>query len=164
MGASRKLQGEIDRVLKKVQEGVDVFDSIWNKVMFLIFPFFWFIEISYWWFCYCWEFRCTIRTMRTRRKSLRLIWRRKLRSCRGTETRLRHGFSPARSRIRRYFPYFRFLILFLQCAFFVNTAINSIIVYLLSCYVVIYRILHFVKVGSTGVIFDWTYWFVLGSF
>ena len=34
MGASRKLQGEIDRVLKKVQEGVDVFDSIWNKVRF----------------------------------------------------------------------------------------------------------------------------------
>jgi CCR4-NOT transcription complex subunit 3 len=32
MGASRKLQGEIDRILKKVQEGVDVFDSIWNKV------------------------------------------------------------------------------------------------------------------------------------
>ncbi|KAL9675651.1 hypothetical protein QQ045_003854 [Rhodiola kirilowii] len=32
MAASRKLQGEIDRVLKKVQEGVDVFDSIWNKV------------------------------------------------------------------------------------------------------------------------------------
>ncbi|KAL3534805.1 hypothetical protein ACH5RR_003266, partial [Cinchona calisaya] len=32
MGASRKLQGEIDRVLKKVQEGVDVFDSTWNKV------------------------------------------------------------------------------------------------------------------------------------
>jgi hypothetical protein len=32
MGATRKLQGEIDRVLKKVQEGVDVFDSIWNKV------------------------------------------------------------------------------------------------------------------------------------
>jgi CCR4-NOT transcription complex subunit 3 len=31
MGASRKLQGENDRVLKKVQEGVDVFDSIWNK-------------------------------------------------------------------------------------------------------------------------------------
>mgnify|MGYP002413895970 CR=1 FL=1 len=31
MGASRKLQGEIDRVLKKVQEGVDVFDNIWNK-------------------------------------------------------------------------------------------------------------------------------------
>ncbi|XP_059668207.1 uncharacterized protein LOC132313456 [Cornus florida] len=32
MGASRKLQGEIDRVLKKVQEGVDLFGSIWNKV------------------------------------------------------------------------------------------------------------------------------------
>ncbi|GAB2265422.1 hypothetical protein Dimus_000479 [Dionaea muscipula] len=32
MDASRKLQGEIDRVLKKVQEGVDVFNSIWNKV------------------------------------------------------------------------------------------------------------------------------------
>lgn len=42
MGASRKLQGEIDRVLKKVQEGVDVFDSIWNKVRsyFLFFSFF----------------------------------------------------------------------------------------------------------------------------
>lgn len=34
MGASRKLQGEIDRVLKKVQEGVDVFDGIWNKVVY----------------------------------------------------------------------------------------------------------------------------------
>lgn len=32
MGASRKLQGEIDRVLKKVQEGVEVFDNTWNKV------------------------------------------------------------------------------------------------------------------------------------
>ncbi|RAL51962.1 hypothetical protein DM860_010680 [Cuscuta australis] len=32
MGASRKLQGEIDRVLKRVQEGVDLFDSIWKKV------------------------------------------------------------------------------------------------------------------------------------
>eukprot|EP00850_Spirogloea_muscicola_P002104 SM000008S22193 [mRNA] locus=s8:321103:327754:- [translate_table: standard] len=32
MGSTRKLQGEIDRVLKKVQEGVDVFDGIWNKV------------------------------------------------------------------------------------------------------------------------------------
>lgn len=32
MGATRKLQSEIDRVLKKVQEGVDVFDEIWNKV------------------------------------------------------------------------------------------------------------------------------------
>ncbi|KAL4578257.1 hypothetical protein LXL04_014377 [Taraxacum kok-saghyz] len=31
IAAFRKLQGEIDRVLKKVQEGVDVFDSIWNK-------------------------------------------------------------------------------------------------------------------------------------
>ncbi|WVZ14824.1 hypothetical protein V8G54_012390 [Vigna mungo] len=27
-----EFQGEIDRVLKKVQEGVEVFDSIWNKV------------------------------------------------------------------------------------------------------------------------------------
>ncbi|GJT03444.1 CCR4-NOT complex, subunit 3/ 5 [Tanacetum coccineum] len=32
MGANRKLQGKIHRVLKKVQEGVDVFDSIWKKV------------------------------------------------------------------------------------------------------------------------------------
>jgi hypothetical protein len=41
MGATRKLQGEIDRVLKKVQEGVDVFDSIWNKVR-------WFVSVSRW--------------------------------------------------------------------------------------------------------------------
>lgn len=30
--ASRKLQGEIERVLKKVDEGVDVFEQIWDKV------------------------------------------------------------------------------------------------------------------------------------
>ena len=30
--ANRKLQGEIDRTLKKVQEGVEIFDGIWNKV------------------------------------------------------------------------------------------------------------------------------------
>jgi len=32
MGAARKLQGEIDRTLKKVQEGIDEFDQIWQKV------------------------------------------------------------------------------------------------------------------------------------
>ena len=32
MAANRKLQGEIDRTLKKVQEGVDIFDEIWEKV------------------------------------------------------------------------------------------------------------------------------------
>ena len=31
-GDRRKLQTEIDRTLKKVQEGVEVFDGIWNKV------------------------------------------------------------------------------------------------------------------------------------
>ena len=31
MGAARKLQGEIDRTLKKVQEGIDEFDQIWQK-------------------------------------------------------------------------------------------------------------------------------------
>ena len=31
-GDRRKLQTEIDRTLKKVQEGVEVFDSIWEKV------------------------------------------------------------------------------------------------------------------------------------
>ncbi|KAL2944277.1 CCR4-NOT transcription complex subunit 3 [Bienertia sinuspersici] len=31
MEASLKLEGEIDRALKEVQERVDVFDSIWNK-------------------------------------------------------------------------------------------------------------------------------------
>lgn len=30
--ANRKLQGEIDRVLKKVDEGVQVFEQIWDKV------------------------------------------------------------------------------------------------------------------------------------
>jgi len=32
MGASRKLQLEIDRILKRVQEGNEVFDAIWDKV------------------------------------------------------------------------------------------------------------------------------------
>ena len=32
MAANRKLQGEIDRSLKKVQEGVELFDEIWEKV------------------------------------------------------------------------------------------------------------------------------------
>lgn len=32
MAANRKLQAEIDRTLKKVQEGVDYFDEIWEKV------------------------------------------------------------------------------------------------------------------------------------
>ncbi|KAL4239666.1 CCR4-NOT transcription complex [Mactra antiquata] len=32
MAGNRKLQGEIDRCLKKVQEGVDTFDDIWQKV------------------------------------------------------------------------------------------------------------------------------------
>ena len=31
MGDKRKLQTEIDRTLKKVQEGVEVFDAIWEK-------------------------------------------------------------------------------------------------------------------------------------
>lgn len=30
--ANRKLQGEIERVLKKVDEGVQVFEVIWDKV------------------------------------------------------------------------------------------------------------------------------------
>merc|ERR1711928_254075 len=32
MGATRKLQGEIDRCLKKVTEGVELFEDIWQKV------------------------------------------------------------------------------------------------------------------------------------
>ena len=32
MAATRKLQAEIDRTLKKVQEGVELFDEIWEKV------------------------------------------------------------------------------------------------------------------------------------
>ena len=32
MAATRKLQAEIDRCLKKVAEGVDKFDDTWNKV------------------------------------------------------------------------------------------------------------------------------------
>lgn len=32
MSANRKLQGEVDKVLKKVDEGVELFDDIWDKV------------------------------------------------------------------------------------------------------------------------------------
>jgi CCR4-NOT transcription complex subunit 3 len=32
MGDRRKLQAEIDRTLKKIEEGVEVFDRIFNKV------------------------------------------------------------------------------------------------------------------------------------
>ena len=32
MSANRKLQTEIDRTLKKVEEGVEVFDEVWDKV------------------------------------------------------------------------------------------------------------------------------------
>ena len=32
MGANRKLQQDIDRTLKKVTEGIEVFDQIWDKV------------------------------------------------------------------------------------------------------------------------------------
>lgn len=35
MGANRKLQIEIDRTLKKVSEGIDIFDEIWEKVRIL---------------------------------------------------------------------------------------------------------------------------------
>ena len=32
MSANRKLQAEIDKVLKKVEEGTEIFDDIWGKV------------------------------------------------------------------------------------------------------------------------------------
>mmetsp|Transcript_7013 Transcript_7013/g.16042 ORF Transcript_7013/g.16042 Transcript_7013/m.16042 type:complete len:85 (+) Transcript_7013:133-387(+) len=32
MSGARKLQTEIDRTLKKVEEGVEIFDEIWDKV------------------------------------------------------------------------------------------------------------------------------------
>jgi CCR4-NOT transcription complex subunit 3 len=32
MAAQRKLQNEIDKTLKKVQEGMEIFDDLWNKV------------------------------------------------------------------------------------------------------------------------------------
>ncbi len=32
MSSAKKLQGEIDRVLKAVQEGQEVFEDIWTKV------------------------------------------------------------------------------------------------------------------------------------
>lgn len=35
MSNLRKLQGEIDKTLKKVQEGLGVFDEIWDQVGFL---------------------------------------------------------------------------------------------------------------------------------
>jgi hypothetical protein len=39
MGAARKLQAEIDRTLKKVQEGLDEFHDIWDKVRLNLFFF-----------------------------------------------------------------------------------------------------------------------------
>ncbi len=36
MGANRKLQQEIDRTLKKVQEGIEIFDQIWDKVKYCL--------------------------------------------------------------------------------------------------------------------------------
>ena len=38
MGANRKLQQDIDRTLKKVTEGIEVFDQIWDKVCPLMKP------------------------------------------------------------------------------------------------------------------------------
>lgn len=35
MAAERKLKGEIDRTLKKVQEGQEIFADIWNQVIAL---------------------------------------------------------------------------------------------------------------------------------
>ena len=32
MGANRKLQTEIDRTLKRVSEGIETFDQVWEKV------------------------------------------------------------------------------------------------------------------------------------
>lgn len=32
MAAERKLKGEIDRTLKKVLEGQDIFEDLWNQV------------------------------------------------------------------------------------------------------------------------------------
>ena len=32
MAAERKLKSEIDRTLKKVQEGQDIFEDLWNQV------------------------------------------------------------------------------------------------------------------------------------
>jgi len=114
MGASRKLQGEIDRVLKKVQEGVEVFDSIWNKVLHLFLSLFFYLKV----FSFCslfLDFHCfgtkwrvwfgdrfTTLTMLTRRRNLKRTSRRRLRSSRGTETKLRLGFSPVRSKTKRY--------------------------------------------------------------
>ena len=37
MGANRKLQIEIDRTLKKVAEGIEVFDEIWEKVRHFLY-------------------------------------------------------------------------------------------------------------------------------
>jgi len=111
MGASRKLQGEIDRVLKKVQEGVEVFDSIWNKVILILPSILSFFDILVWIFTdwsnwRWWSFflfdRFMILTMLIRRRNLKLISRRRFRSCRDIEIRLRLGFNPVRSRIRRY--------------------------------------------------------------
>ena len=36
MADRRRLQGEIDKTLKKVNEGVEAFDDVWQKVIKLL--------------------------------------------------------------------------------------------------------------------------------
>lgn len=68
--------------------------------------------------CFCvlfgfFGFRFMIQTMRTKRRSSRPTWRRRSRSCRGTETRSRHGFSQVRSKTRRLVSVFFIMLLFI---------------------------------------------------
>ena len=40
MADRRRLQGEIDKTLKKINEGVEAFDDVWQKVSSFFFFFF----------------------------------------------------------------------------------------------------------------------------
>jgi len=50
MADRRRLQGEIDKTLKKVNEGVEAFDDVWQKVKIsslLIFFFLFYITLNF---------------------------------------------------------------------------------------------------------------------
>lgn len=82
--------GEIDRCLKKVAEGVEQFEDIWQKVSKVEYVILVKTPIKGTWYSQdrsmltnlCWSCSYTMQPTRTRRKSMRLTSRKRLRSSR----------------------------------------------------------------------------------
>ena len=47
MADRRRLQGEIDKTLKKINEGVEAFDDIWQKVIRLVLQLLLYIVLGF---------------------------------------------------------------------------------------------------------------------